>query len=423
MAEGRVALPPSRHPANASRRATRIPRPPSSDSSAVAIADQVTVLLPRRLRTLGAAASLAALAVGCTSGESATSAPPALIGVALPTPNADLATMYRGVELAVERLNAEAGDGRAVRFAVRKPSPGRTSAVEIAAEMRGDPAVIGVVGHQGSGTTMDAAPVYEDLEHGGRDALAAISPAATSPAISGLSRWVFRVCPSDIAVSQAAARYVRDSLGARRAVIIYRNDAFGRDWSKAFAAAFQERGGVVLERNPYLAGITEWRAYAEQIRRRAPDVILFPGSAPDAEEAIRALRAVGVRVPLLGSDNLSSLEAKAHEYAGVLYTAFFDAASPPTQEGERFVAEYRRRFSEEPDQRAALAYDAALLIGRAARAVGPSRRAVRDYLERLGEQEPPVEGASGALAFDARHDVRETRIAIAAVGRGGGRTR
>lgn len=388
----------------------------------------VTVPTTRRPRPLGVIAPLAALSVlalGCSAGESATSAPTALIGAALPTQNADLATMYRGIELAVERLNSEAAEGKegaSLRFAVRKPSPGRTSAVEIAAELRADPAVLGVVGHQGSGTTMDAAPVYEDLEDGGRNALAAISPAATSPALSGLSPWIFRVCPSDVAVSQAAARYVRDSLGAKRAVIIYRNDAFGRDWSKAFAAAFQERGGVVLERDPYLSGVTEWRAYAEQIRRRSPDVILFPGSAPDAEEAIRALRAVGVRVPLLGSDNLSSLEAKAQEYAGVLYTAFFDASSPPTREGERFVADYRRRYSEEPDQRAALSYDAALLIGRAARAAGPTRRAVRDYLERLGEQEPAVEGVSGAIAFDTRHDVRQTHIAIASVGRGGRRT-
>ena len=338
------------------------------------------------------------------------------IGVALPAQNAVSASMYRGVELAVSQLNDE-NAGRGPQLAVRRPPATLTGAVAIAASLRDDPSVVGVVGHQGTSSTMDAAAIYSDAEHGGRNALVAISPIATGPALSGLSPWVFRVCPSDVDVSRAAARYVLDSIGARRAVVIYRNDAFGKDWTRAFISAFERDGGRVLARNPYLTEITEWAAYAEHVRRLRPDVILFPGSSEDAELAVQALRAAGVRLPILGSDNLSALELKPEEYAGVRYTAFFNPARPLTPEGHAFVAAYRRRFGELPDQRAALAYDAALVIGRAARAVGGNRADVRDYVAGVGRAHPAIRGATGHLAFDARNDVVQKSVVFLAVGR------
>ena len=69
-------------------------------------------------------------------------------------------------------------------------------------------------------------------DSGGVNAVVAISPTGTSPALSGASKWLFRVCPSDVQTSATMARYALDSLHARRASVIYRNDAYGKDWSK-----------------------------------------------------------------------------------------------------------------------------------------------------------------------------------------------
>src|SRR4029450_12062580 len=101
---------------------------------------------------------------------------------------------------------------------------------------------------------------------GGRRALPAVSPTSTSISLTGLSPWLFRVCPSDAASSRAAARYVLDSLGFKRASIMYRNDSYGRGWTAAFTQAFTAGGGVVLEKNPHLADMNEWRAYAGVIK-------------------------------------------------------------------------------------------------------------------------------------------------------------
>jgi branched-chain amino acid transport system substrate-binding protein len=326
-------------------------------------------------------------------------------------------TIYRGVELAVEQLNRERG-GKGSRITMRKTPENVAGAVEIATILRDDRSVVGVVGHPESGSTLDAAAIYEDSERAGERALVAISPTATSPALTGRSPWVFRICPTDIAASAAAARFALDSLGARRAWIVYRNDPYGKDWTRAFTTAFQAGGGSVLHRDPYLPGITEWDAYAAYIAKSSPDIILFPGSAEDAALAIRALRAAGVRAPVLGGDAIAPLQARAEEFAGVRYAAFFQPQAATTDAGRAFVQAYRARHGELPDQRAALAYDAAMIIGRAAIASKGDREKMRERIAAIGSTNATVHhGATGRIAFDARHDVVGKAVVIAQVTR------
>jgi branched-chain amino acid transport system substrate-binding protein len=218
-------------------------------------------------------------------------------------------------------------------------------------------------------------------------------------------------------VSRVTARYALDSLGARRAVVIYRSDPFGKDWTRSFAEHFTRGGGRILGRNPYLAGVVEWEAYAEQLRRIRPDVVLFPGSGTDAADAIRAFRRAGADTPVIGSDNVSMLEREGKEFAGVRYTAFFVPTRPPSSEGRAFVSAFERRFHEPPDQQAALAYDAALVIGRAVLAVGADRRRVRNWIDQVGRTLPAIRGATGTIAFDERHDAAQTGVVIQAIGR------
>lgn len=334
------------------------------------------------------------------------------IGVALNPTRPGMESIYQGVELAVTQLNALGGP----TFGMRRADPAVTSAVQIAAELTADPSVVGVVGHPESGTSLEALPVYEDAANGGQRAVAMVSPTATTPALSGRSPWFFRVCPTDLAASQAVARYVVDSLGGGRAAIIYRNDSYGRDWTKSFVAAYQAMGGTVVQRDPYLTAVVEWPAYAAYVRHAAADVVLFPGSVEDAELAIRALRAEGVTIPFIGGDAVSGLEEKAREFAGARYTAFFDARHVRSETARTFVRAFTARFGHAPDQRAALAYDAAMLIGQAVRETGADRGRVRDWLEQVGRDRPAVDGAAGRIAFDPSHDVVSKEVIVATVG-------
>jgi branched-chain amino acid transport system substrate-binding protein len=147
--------------------------------------------------------------------------------------------------------------------------------------------------------------------------------------------------------------------------------------------------------------------------------VLFPGRASDAASFLRALRATGASPIFLGSDAVSQLEAQGKEFAGVYYTAFFLPTRVESKDGREFVAEFQRRYRMLPDQRAALSYDATMLIGRAVFAAGANRALVRDYIAGIGSTRPAVTGVTGRIAFDGHHDPVDKAIVIARVGEGG----
>jgi branched-chain amino acid transport system substrate-binding protein len=338
------------------------------------------------------------------------------IAVALNPQRAAMQSIYNGVQLAVNELNKQYG-GRlgAKRVVMVKGAADVSDPVRIADAFREDPRVVGVVGHPESGTTLAAIDEYADTKNDGRNGVVAISPTGTSPALSGASRWLFRVCPSDVQASRAVARFVLDSLHARRASVIYRNDSYGKDWAKSFGETYRAGNGVVVQRDPYLQGATAWDAYAGYLRLLKPDVLLFPGSQEDALLALRAMRAAGINTPFIGGDATSGLEANAEEFPDVRYTAFFLARRATSPEAKAFIAAYTAAFKEEPDQRAALAYDAAMLIGHAAVEVGADRAKIRDYVASIGRERPAMVGAAGPIAFDENHDAINKPVVIARV--------
>ncbi len=325
---------------------------------------------------------------------------------------------FNGVAIAVNHLNARRPAGSRP-FGLRYPPDTAGSQVAVAVAFREDPSVVGVVGHTGSAQTLEAIPIYGDVESGGRRAVVAVTPTATNPRLTQASRWVFRVCPTDHDAAEALARFAADSLRARRAVVIYRNDLFGRGFTRTFRSAFADRGGRLLERDPYLAGITEFEAYAQRIARRgAADVLVIAGGAEDAAQIVRAVRGAGADLPVLGTDDLAALQADsaaAREFGGLRYTAFFLPGRATSEPAAQFVADYRARFGGLPDHRAALSYDAAMLIGLAALEVGPRRERIRDWIAQVGREGAAYVGATGELRFDSSGDPIEKSLWVAEI--------
>ena len=321
----------------------------------------------------------------------------------------------RGIQLAIDRLNADAG-GK-LTFALRTPeAASATSVVQIAQQLRDDPTVIGVVGHPESGSSLEAIPVYADAQHGGEHGVVAVSPTASSPRLSGASRWFFRVAPSDNEAARLVARYVADTLGAQNVAVVYRNDSYGRDWSANFSETFIARKHSVVARIPYITGITEWTAYALELQKLAPQVLLFPGDADDAMAMLRALKAAQVKLTFIGGDGTEGI-AKTHEFPDAKYVAFFRPERATSLEGKRFVDTYHARFHEDPDMFAALSYDAALAIGQSVLKGAHTRAAVRDAIEHMTAA-AALDGAGGKIAFNNLHDVTGRPVVIATVGGG-----
>ncbi|MGV3709505.1 MAG: ABC transporter substrate-binding protein, partial [Gemmatimonas sp.] len=172
--------------------------------------------------------------------------------------------------------------------------------------------------------------------------------------------------------------------------------------------------GTVVARLPYLTGITEWKAYALQLKKLAPQVLLFPGDAEDATAMLRELKANDVKLTFVGGDGTEGI-ARTHEFPEAKYAAFFLPERATSAEGKRFVETYRARFKESPDMFSALSYDAALAIGRTVINGAKTRSELRARLERINDANA-IAGAGGPIAFNAQHDITGRTIVIETVG-------
>jgi branched-chain amino acid transport system substrate-binding protein len=323
--------------------------------------------------------------------------------------------MLAAAQLAVNQINARRGvQGRRLELRVADDSGNEDTAVRVAETLYADPAVVAVIGHLSSGPSIAAARVYG----GGATPVVMISPSASSPDLSGLSPFVFRVCPSDLQHGPRLARFAWQSLGARHAGIIYINSDYGRGVRGTFAAEFARLGGTVVEADPYVATTPALEPYLSRMRRGGVDVLLLATERPGAELALREMRVLGITWPVLGGDALTGIEADGALAEGLRISS----AYLPDRRDERnaaFVADYARAFpGERPDHRGAATYDAVFLLARAIGEGGASRRAIRARLAEVGHAKPAFDGVTGVIAFDANGDVAAKTV-VMGVARGG----
>src|SRR5712691_10155398 len=134
-------------------------------------------------------------------------------------------SMRHAAELAVKEINARGGvRGRPLALRIMDDSGRPDVAIRIAQQLADDPAVLAVVGHLNSSASLAAGRVYGEA----RRPLVMISPSASSPDLSGVNPYIFRVCPSDLSHGAQLARYARQMLSARRVGVIYLDDPRGR---------------------------------------------------------------------------------------------------------------------------------------------------------------------------------------------------
>jgi branched-chain amino acid transport system substrate-binding protein len=324
--------------------------------------------------------------------------------------------VFEGVQLALDQLNSQRPDGSRPLAMRRAPADAKT-VIEVAAAFRDDPTVIGVVGHTESAATISAAAVYADRENGGRRAIVAVSPTAGAPAVTRASEWVFRVCPTSSEQARALARYLADSLGIKRAAVLYRNDASGTDVLRAFTAEFNTKGGVVSERDPFTEDIVDFDAYARRILKTNTPSAVIAGNTTEERPFLRALRAAGKVPAVLGTNPPEAGDsASQSDLRGMRFVQLFSASHPPTAEGARFVQAFRQRTKHEADRWGALGYDAAMLIGLAAQATGGDRHAIREWIAGVGRKHPAYSGVTGSIAFDDNRDPVNKLVRVAEAG-------
>lgn len=298
----------------------------------------------------------------------------------------------RGIELAIEHINREGGiRGQRLEVDFRDDEGSGEKAARIAGEFVADEAIVAVVGHVNSGAMVAAAKVYDGH-------LPAIATTASSPDLTGISPWVFRVISSDSTNGEDLARF-STALGHRRAAVLYENNTYGRGLTASFARHFE---GTIISSDPIAEGATDMEPHIAYFKRTRPDVVFVAGTEASGIAVMREAKRQALDSDFMGGDGWTGLLGDAQAAEGAYVGAPF-SPSDPREEAQRFVAEFRARYGLTPDGNAALGYDATMMLARALAARGTDRAAVRDWLASLTPATAHA-GVTGPIRFGPSGD-------------------
>jgi branched-chain amino acid transport system substrate-binding protein len=316
-----------------------------------------------------------------------------------------------GAELALDELNAKGGvRGKPLAVRLVNDKGDDSTAIGVADSLANDARVVAVVGPIYSGTTTASARVYENAH------LPALATSATSPEISRLGPYIFRLASSDSANAVALASVAR-ATGLRTA-ILYSNEDYGVGLMRFFARALTAAGTAPVGEDPYLEDMEDFRPYLLRLKARGAQMVFIAGVDQGARAIIPQAREVGLEARFMGGDGIEALKEAGAAFDGtVIGVLFHPDASPKAQE---FARAFRARWHREPDSSAALAYDAVYLLARALADGVDSREAMRRYLAGVGRPggSAVFDGVGGSVAFDGNGDPRDKTCVVGTV-RGG----
>lgn len=304
-----------------------------------------------------------------------------------------------GIKMAADEINARGGVGGRKITLVVKDDEGRPDlAATVVARMIANEKVHAVLGEVASSNTLAAASVAQ------REAIPMITPAATNPRVTQVGDYIFRACFTDPFQGEFLARFVANTLKARRAAILFDdNSDYSRGLVEAFTRTFGRLGGRVALTQKYAQTDEDFAAQLVAIRAARPDVIFVPGYYAQAGVIARQARRLGLGQPLIGVDGWDApqlWQSGGRALDGSFMSNHY-STEDPRPANQKFIAEYRKRHGQLPDSLAALGYDAMGMLAEAFRGAGTTDGAkLRDAIARTKN----YAGVTGTITLNAQRD-------------------
>ena len=301
-----------------------------------------------------------------------------------------------GIVLAIEEINAAGGLlGKKLALISEDDEGNAEKSVNAFTKLTSRDKVSVILGSSTSGATQAMTALAQ------RGKVILMSPSATNTAVTRTGDYIFRACFIDPFQGIVGADFAFDTLGVRRAAVLY--DA-GADYNAGLADAFRNQfnalGGQIVADEAYQTGDVDFNAQVTRIKAANPEVVYLPNYYNDVALQAKQLRAQGITCPLVGGDGWDGLIDNAgDEVLNGFWSAGF-AADTTDPKGQTFVKAFTAKFNKPASQFAALGYDAMMLVADGIKAAGTfDTPAVKDAMAKLNGSY-----VTGAIRFDENRD-------------------
>ena len=222
--------------------------------------------------------------------------------------------------------------------------------------------------------------------------------------LKGSGPYVFRTAVPDELATEDLIKYAVTDLGyVNFALITASDNDFSLDLSSMFRKALGKyQGAIKVQVDSYdtTTGSHNIGAVISAIKK-SPDplhAIIFTGGASEAVLLAQEMKKAGLKLPIIGGDELFSEEyLKGGDAVNetLLYTTF--STDSKSQKMEEFLKDYGKA---KPDRFAALAYDTFMLVAEAIKGAGSTDT---DMVREALISRKDCEGATGKTSFTSEN--------------------
>lgn len=268
--------------------------------------------------------------------------------------------------------------------------------------------VAGVIGAYCSSSTIPSSEVLDEED------IIMITPASTNEKVTdrGLP-YMFRMCGRDDDQAPAAAKFMKEALGAKTLFIVDDKTTYSQGLADGVAKAAKEMGMQVVSHEHVNQGDKDFSAVITLAKQKKADIFYMSlqGFSPAAMMTLQAKR-LGMDSQIVTQDAVFQpkyMEVAKETSNGVFLTYGF--TDPSTPEYKAFESKYVPKYGKIAAY-ATYAYDAATSLLKAIKAAGTTDSAkVKAELMKLDYQ-----GVAKHIKFNSKGDSGSSYIAFKVVG-------
>ncbi len=308
--------------------------------------------------------------------------------------------IHKGVELAFDALQQQSDYPYELKLQIVDSESDPAKAKQALIDLYGG----GTLAAVGGVTTAEALQMVAVADEFDR---ILVSPSASTPELTGISKNFYRVFPSDTREGATMGNFATQKLQVENVVILAKEDPYAKGIQQVFKTEFERYGGEVLDLIEFPAGSSDFSGLMERVMTLQPQAVYLAAYARDVSQMILELRSRKYAGEIFTTAAFASPEAveQVGEPAENVYltqAVFEPDSEDPTVRG--FVEAYREKYGLAPGLYAAHGYDSLMILAEALKKGGGATssqiwkgiRSIRGFA-----------GATGTLQFDERGDVQK----------------
>ena len=303
-----------------------------------------------------------------------------------------------GFTLAADGINAKGGvNGNKIALVVEDEQGKKEEAINVFKKLIFQEKVLLIFGPTLSNSAFAADPIANATK------TVVFGTSNTADGITNMGPFTFRNSVMEADVLPVTTRAAVKKFNIKKVAVLYGNDdAFTKSGYDVFKSALADQKISVTDTETYAKGDVDFKAQLTKIKASNPDAIVCSCLAEEAANIILQTRSLGMKQPFIGGNGFNSpkLFEIAKDAADDTLMGSPWSIENTSATNKKFIADYKAKFGNEPDQFAAQAFDALNIVAEALKTVkltgsiDKDRVALRNALPAIN-----FEGATGKFAF------------------------